>query len=280
LQYWIVNNYKEFSWSLALKVLFDIIQGLKKIHQKQMVHRDLHTGNILVSTNNVQDFNVYISDMGLCGEVGNIDETKIFGAMPYVAPEVLRGKPYTQAADIYSFGMIMYVIATGRQPFDNHAHNEALALDICTGIRPEINNQIAPKCYIDLIKKCWDSNPENRPNSIEIIKLIELFYISLDKNFKEKNPQHCEIEEQFIKTQEYRKAHFLESTTYEQAIYTSRLLNFYTKDLSKWDDNISNNTIEIVDFTKFVLFVYLFVCCLFAHFQLRSLITFKLFCSL
>ena len=50
--------------------------------------------------------------MGLCGEVGNIDSTKIYGVMPYVAPEVLRGKPYTQAADIYSFSMIMYFVAT------------------------------------------------------------------------------------------------------------------------------------------------------------------------
>ena len=39
--------------------------------------------------------------MGLCGEVGNVDATKIYGVMPYVAPEVLRGKSYTQEADIY-----------------------------------------------------------------------------------------------------------------------------------------------------------------------------------
>ncbi|GBC38007.2 kinase-like domain-containing protein [Rhizophagus irregularis DAOM 181602=DAOM 197198] len=44
-----------------------------------------------------------IKDMGLCGDVSNIDETNTYGVMPYVAPEVLKGKPYTQAADIYSF---------------------------------------------------------------------------------------------------------------------------------------------------------------------------------
>ena len=81
-----------------------------------------------------------ISDMGLCGEVGNTDgntdETKIHGVMPYVAPEVLRGKLYTQAADISSFGMIMYFIATGNQPFANCAHDEFLAISICDGNRP------------------------------------------------------------------------------------------------------------------------------------------------
>ncbi|POG79146.1 kinase-like domain-containing protein [Rhizophagus irregularis DAOM 181602=DAOM 197198] len=105
--------------------------------------------------------------MGLCGEVGNIDETKIYGVMPYVAPEVLRRKPYTQESDIYSFGMIMYFVATGRQPFYNRAHDKLLALDICEGVRPEIDELEAPSCYIDLIKKCLDLNPNNRPNSFK-----------------------------------------------------------------------------------------------------------------
>jgi serine/threonine protein kinase len=65
-----------------------------------MIHRDFHTKNILFK--HIEYINICISDMGLCGEVGNINETKIYGVMPYVAPEVLRGKPYTQAADIQS----------------------------------------------------------------------------------------------------------------------------------------------------------------------------------
>ncbi|RGB21647.1 kinase-like domain-containing protein, partial [Rhizophagus diaphanus] len=84
------------------------------------------------------------------------------------APEVLRGKPYTQAADVYSFGMVMYYIATGRQPFVNCAHDNILALNICNGIRPEINEQEAPKFYIDLMKNCWDPDPNKRPSAIEI----------------------------------------------------------------------------------------------------------------
>ena len=106
-------------WHNDVVALSWIIQGLGEIHKKNMVHRDFHIGNILLSNNII----TYISDMGLCGEVDNIDLTKIYGVMPYVAPEVLRGKPYTQAADIYSFGMIMYFVATGRQPFADRAHD-------------------------------------------------------------------------------------------------------------------------------------------------------------
>ncbi|POG57600.1 kinase-like domain-containing protein, partial [Rhizophagus irregularis DAOM 181602=DAOM 197198] len=91
------------------------------------------------------------------------------GVMPYVAPEVLKGKPYTRAADIYSFGMIMYFVATGKQPFVNYAHDEVLVLNICNGNRPEINVPEAPKCYIDLMKQCWDSNPNNRPIATKVL---------------------------------------------------------------------------------------------------------------
>ena len=110
--------------------------------------------------------------------------------MPYVAPEVLRGKPYTQAADIYSFGMVMYFVATGRQPFADRAHDQDLALSICNRIRPEITEKDAPKCYIDLMKKCWDPNPDNRPNAREIEELIISFQKSaysgneIDKQFE------------------------------------------------------------------------------------------------
>src|SRR5687768_8634190 len=161
-----------------------------------------------------------------------MDPTKICGVMPYVAPEVLRGKIYTKAADIYSFGMIMYFVATGRQPFADCAHDNLLVLGICNGIRPEINEPEAPKCYIDLMKKCWNSNPDNRPNAIEIIKLVLLFRSYVLEDVETKDNKIKGIQDQFKKAEEYRsfKAN-RQSTTHPQAIYTSRLLNPFTKDL-------------------------------------------------
>ena len=222
------NNWikRDGLWMYDLGTLENIIRGLGCIHEKQMVHRDFHIGNILLTHQNAS--NSCISDMGLCGEVDNVDETKIYGVMPYVAPEVLKGKTYTQAADIYSFGMIMYFAATGRQPFSNCAHDHLLALDICRGNRPEINEPEAPKCYIDLMKKCWNSDPDNRPGVIEVDKLINLFYMS----YYGKNR---EIQEQFEEAEEFREVSSSstiknnQSTTHPQAIYTSRLLNLLQK---------------------------------------------------
>ncbi|GBB90469.1 hypothetical protein RclHR1_17440002, partial [Rhizophagus clarus] len=229
---WIIANYENFNWQNKLFTLFSIINGLKEIHQKRKVHCDFHAGNILFSSPSIES-DVYISDMGLCREVNNADKTNIYGVMPYVAPEVLRGKSYTQAADIYSFGMIMYFVATGRQPFEDRAHDKLLALDICNhGIRPEITEPEAPKCYIDLMYKCWNSNPNNRPNVFEmevsISQLLKSVYVA----------DNDETEIQFEEAEEYRKAvllsikNYQETThTHPQSIYISRLLNPFTKDL-------------------------------------------------
>ena len=148
--------------------------------------------------------------------------------------------------------MIMYFIATGKQPFPNCAHDELLALNICNGIRPEINEPEAPKCYIDLMKNCWDSDPDNRPNAIGVEKLIYLFYDSLSCTDSYKY-EIIEIEYQFKKAEEYKESNFSfleekrQSTTHPQAIYTSRLLNPFTRDLPNYDLNSQFLDCEITD---------------------------------
>ncbi|RGB41565.1 kinase-like domain-containing protein [Rhizophagus diaphanus] len=150
---YISNHVVNWDWVRRLCVLYKIIKGLKKIHENKMIHRDFHTGNILIPFTGNNFIKICISDMGLCGEVSNIDEKNIYGVMPFVAPEVLKSKRYTPAADIYSFGMIMYFIMTSKQPFADCAHDSILAIKICSGTRPDINELEAPKCYIDLMKR-------------------------------------------------------------------------------------------------------------------------------
>ncbi|EXX64088.1 Mkk2p [Rhizophagus irregularis DAOM 197198w] len=233
---WIIKNYENFDWNSRIEVLSGIVDALEEIHEKNMFHRDLHTGNILFRLHD--EINVCISDMGLCGDAGNMDETKIIGVMPYVAPERLEGNPYTQASDIYSLGMIMYFIATGgRKPFDNCAHDENLALKICNGIRPEFNESEVPKCYIELMKRCWDSNPANRPSISEIKEVISLFEDSCSQQYEFQDESHYEIEKQFKEAEICRRLDYVQSTTHPQAIYKARELNSFTTGLSK---NINN----------------------------------------
>ncbi|POG64472.1 hypothetical protein GLOIN_2v1782886, partial [Rhizophagus irregularis DAOM 181602=DAOM 197198] len=157
-------NIVKLNWYDKLQLLKKIILGLKIIHESGLVHRDLHDGNILISNNEI-----YIIDLGLCNSVSNLQNSEnIYGVMPYIAPEVLRGNPYTSASDIYSFSMIMWEFTSGVPPFYGEEYDYQLNLSICEGERPEIIKN-TPENYKDLMKACWDSEPTKRPT----LKAIE-----------------------------------------------------------------------------------------------------------
>src|SRR5204863_5662484 len=98
-------------------------------------------------------------------------DKKIYGVLPYVAPEVLRGKEYTQASDIYGFGIIAYEMCTGLPPYHDIAHDKFLAIRICQGLRPKSNYKI-PQLILDVIQQCWDANPLKRPNAEKLYDLV------------------------------------------------------------------------------------------------------------
>ena len=100
---------KYISWYSIFGLLNNIISGLQSIHKSNLVHCDLHDGNILCQP--VLGIKEYISDLGSCKPIDyfkNRANNDTYGVLPYVAPEVLRGKPYTPASDVYSFAMIMW----------------------------------------------------------------------------------------------------------------------------------------------------------------------------
>ncbi|RGB28678.1 kinase-like domain-containing protein [Rhizophagus diaphanus] len=122
-------------------------KGLNDMHKKELIHCDFHDGNILYHN----ESKIYISDLGLCKPAKSfLKKYDIYGVIPFMAPEVLRGKSYTPASDIYSFSMIMWEFTSGIPPFNNRPHNIQLSLSICEGERPEIVEN-TPQCYLKLI---------------------------------------------------------------------------------------------------------------------------------
>jgi len=148
--------------------LFNVAKSLSILHKCNLYHGDFHGGNLLLY--HKDDMFVFISDLGLSKPADKPSKTnEIYGVLPYIAPEVLLGKPYTKAADIYSFGIIMWEMTSGIPAFNNISHDFNLSLDICQGLRPEIIEGTMPE-YAKLMKKCWDSDPNKRPTADELLK--------------------------------------------------------------------------------------------------------------
>src|SRR5436190_4756067 len=131
--------------------------------------------------------------------------------MPYVAPEVLRGNEYTKKSDIYSLGVIINEIISIFPPFYNQPHDFLLALDICRGLRPEIREK-TPQPLKELIQKCWDANPDNRPTSEQVLEKIK--NMNINESELSYDLDSITIANSSSKT-----------ITHPQATYTSKLLN-------------------------------------------------------
>jgi serine/threonine protein kinase len=133
-----------------------IIYGLRTIHTQGLVHRDFHAGNVLNISGNKYGSCVCIADLGLSQPASHQkQEGEIYGVLPYVAPEVLRGQFYTKAADIYSFGIVTYELLANSYPYvESNLYDIQLALAVCQGLRPDMDELKIPQLLKDLIKRC------------------------------------------------------------------------------------------------------------------------------
>ncbi|CAB4415340.1 unnamed protein product [Rhizophagus irregularis] len=228
----------KYNWKQKLNMLYKIISGLYEIHKQDLIHCDLHDGNILNHSNkkdeeeeeNEVDNNlVFVSDLGLCQPVkSSFKKGEIYGIIPFMAPEVLRGKAYTSASDIYSFSMIMWEFTSGVPPFNDRKHDLQLSLSICKGERPKIIENI-PKCYIELMKKCWNEDPLKRPSVSEVKYIIGNWIFQPISNEINEELENNKME--FINAQIGHSN--LTTESHSQACYTSRLLNFTSKKLNE-----------------------------------------------
>src|SRR5271154_5261385 len=157
------KRYETLTWNQKIFILYFIARGLNQIHEAGLIHKDFHSGNIV----NISTVISSITDFSLCrpvSEDSKTDQGKLYGVLPYVTPELLKGKEYTQESDIYSFGIIMIEVFTGYPPYHNIPHDNNLGMRICLGLRPEIGCKV-PDLLLDIINKCSNAEPQNRPTA-------------------------------------------------------------------------------------------------------------------
>ncbi|AVL95162.1 putative serine/threonine protein kinase receptor [Moumouvirus australiensis] len=164
------NNQNRLGFSKKIKMLLDAANGINYLHTSQpiIVHRDIKPMNILVDEN----YNARVADFGFARiKADNTTMTRC-GTPCWTAPEIIRGEKYDEKADVFSFGIVMWEVLTGKEPFAGHNFMK-VSLDILEGARPQIPSD-CPVDFKKLIKKCWHSSASKRPSMEEVIHELQI----------------------------------------------------------------------------------------------------------
>ncbi|CAB4427658.1 unnamed protein product [Rhizophagus irregularis] len=159
-----INN--SLTWNDKINILKSIAEMIKSLHNEKLHKVEnyfmFRSTTIKKSPSSSSSNNYYYNNNFL-----------LYGVLPYIAPEILRGEKKSQSSDIYNFGMIMWELSTLSLPFFDRAHNLELAIEICEGVRPD-PLPTTPEFYFDLMERCWDDDPSLRPNAAEIIRILDM----------------------------------------------------------------------------------------------------------
>ena len=123
LRHVLSSNFNNILWKDKIILLWNLTVDLKNLHKLGYSHKDFHSGNILKDNS----YGSFVSDFGLSGPSNEQQsDDKICGVLPYIAPEVLNGEPYTLSSDIYSFGVVMAELSSGKPPFYKRNHDGSI----------------------------------------------------------------------------------------------------------------------------------------------------------
>lgn len=189
-----------FSLPVAVDLMLQIARGMEYLHSQNIYHGDLNPSNILVKARSVDGYlHVKVSGFGLSSSISLITQKSPTQneSHPFIwySPEVLAEQEqtgdmkskYTEKADVYSFGMICFQLLTGKVPFEDfHMQGDKTSRNIRTGERPLFPFN-SPKYVMNLTKRCWHTDPLQRPSFSSICRILR--YI---KRFLLLNPDHSE----------------------------------------------------------------------------------------
>ena len=155
------------------ELIYEIAVGVKYLHKYGIIHRDLKPDNIMLTEANDKG-HIKIMDFGLSKILGKKEKTSDgFGTLTFVSPEVLIRKPYNKEIDIWSIGVILYLMLSGDLPFDDEEDDEQkIAKSIVFNEVEFPSKKFGNKSkeVIDLIKRCLTKEPKDRIKVEEILK--------------------------------------------------------------------------------------------------------------
>ncbi|XP_051560277.1 insulin-like growth factor 1 receptor [Myxocyprinus asiaticus] len=159
----------------------EIADGMAYLNANKFVHRDLAARNCMVA----EDFIVKIGDFGMTRDIYETDYYRKGGKgllpVRWMSPESLKDGVFTTMSDVWSFGVVLWEIATlAEQPYQGMSNEQVLRFVMEGGLLDKPDN--CPDMLFELMRMCWQYNPKMRPSFLEIISSIK---DDLELGFKE-----------------------------------------------------------------------------------------------
>ena len=171
LSYFEYNEY-ELPEEKVCEIIHKLSMAIYYLHSYGIVHRDLKPENILM-TDLSPKADIRLLDFGLSKIIGNDEKcTEPYGTLSFVAPEVLQGKPYDKSVDLWSIGIITFLLLCGYLPFDDkHSEREIARQTILDPVpfEDKIWNKYSPEAKT-FVEGLLQKKPENRYSIKEVLE--------------------------------------------------------------------------------------------------------------
>ncbi|KAJ8759042.1 hypothetical protein K2173_003280 [Erythroxylum novogranatense] len=164
------NRERKLPFKTVMHLALDLARGLAYLHSKNVVHRGIKAENMLLD----EDQTLKVADFGVSRIQASVtsEMTGLTGTLGYMAPEVFENKPYTCKCDVYSFGICLWEIYCCDLPYPNLNFSELTSAVTYKNARPQIP-KCCPKSLANVMRRCWDSDPNKRPEMNEVIATLE-----------------------------------------------------------------------------------------------------------
>jgi predicted Ser/Thr protein kinase len=172
--YNLLHSNKELTWLARCHIALDVGRGLAFLHEKDVIHRDLKSLNVLLNKKG----QAKLADFGLSKVKDASSATKgVKGTLRWMAPELFEEElgteiGYTKKADVYSYGVIMYEIASQNDPFDEIKIEGKVIQKVLNGERPE-KPKDCPGVYQTLLNRCWAQRANERPEMNVVVDTLD-----------------------------------------------------------------------------------------------------------
>ncbi|GBB87807.1 hypothetical protein RclHR1_01430016 [Rhizophagus clarus] len=194
LKNYLKENFHILTWNDKYNLAYQLACAVSCLHNEGIVHRDLHSGNLLVHQNIIK-----LSDFGLSKRIESISNTqsKLFGIIPYVDPKRFSGRrknknptqiySLNEKSDVYSVGVLFWEISSGKPPFyaEGEKYDLDLAIEILQGLREDPTPD-TPEDYIKIYTECWNGEPDKRPTINQVVERLKTKMNVLTKNYQAK----------------------------------------------------------------------------------------------